>query len=238
MLGKIKKPKASDVSKHDKDEWNAYLAGTRGLERDYMQEIVDSRSTWRKVGLACFAFAIVVVLWHQFMPVTHQEPFVLRVDNTTGAVETVTTLNEQEKSYGEVVDEYFIASYIRSYESYNYQSIQSDYDKVNLMSNNQVARQYQAIYDPSKGVARDEELGKTGIREVNIISVVPDIDKSLATVRFETKTTQVDGTSFVENWIATLTYEYVQTGINDDIRLINPLGFVVTSYRVDRENIR
>jgi len=238
MLGKIKKPKASDVSKHDKDEWNAYLAGTRGLERDYMQEIVDSRSTWRKVGLACFAFAIVVVLWHQFMPVTHQEPFVLRVDNTTGAVETVTTLNEQEKSYGEVVDEYFIASYIRSYESYNYQSIQSDYDKVNLMSNNQVARQYQAIYDPSKGVARDEELGKTGIREVNIISVVPDIDKSLATVRFETKTTQGDGTSFVENWIATLTYEYVQTGINDDIRLINPLGFVVTSYRVDRENIR
>src|SRR5699024_400994 len=111
--------------------------------------------------------------------------------------------------------------------SYNYQSIQSDYDKVNLMSNNQVARQYQAIYDPSKGVARDEELGKTGIREVNIISVVPDIDKSLATVRFETKTTQGDGTSFVENWIATLTYEYVQTGINDDIRLINPLGFVV-----------
>lgn len=239
MLKKLsKKNDSADLSKSDKQQWQQYLAGTRGLERDYMSEIVKSRKTWQRVALSCFVFAVIAVLYHQFMPVTNKEPFVLRVDNTTGAVEAVSTLKEQEKTYGEIVDTYFIANYVISYESYNYQNIQVDYDKVILMSTPQVANQYKAIYDPSKGNARDEVLGQRGTRAVNIISVVPDIDKSIATVRFETVTVDSQGTRSTANWIATVTYEYVSASIDNDIRLINPLGFVVTSYRVDKENIQ
>lgn len=230
---KAKLKKKSD--KVDKEEWQKYLDETKGLERDYMAEIVKSRKTWQVVALASLLFACIAVLYHQFSPVTIKEPFVLRVDNATGAVDAVSTLNEEEKTYGEVVDTYFIAQFVQSYESYNYYNIQNDYDKTILMSVDQVSNQYKSIYDSTAGnTGRDAELGQQGTREVNIISVVPNINTGSATVRFETLTSSSRGT-FKENWVATLTYEYVAASIDPDIRLLNPLGFVVTSYRADKE---
>ena len=232
---KAKLKKKSD--KVDKEEWQQYLNETKGLERDYMAEIVKSRKIWQYLALFSFVFAVVAVLYHQFNPVTEKEPFVLRVDNATGAVDAVSTVKEAEKTYGEVVDAYFIASFIKSYESYNHYSIQDDYDKTILMSADPVAKRYMSIYDSTGGnIGRDAELGTQGTREVKIISVVPSTDKGVATVRFETQTTSSQGVKN-ETWVATLTYEYVAASIDADIRLLNPLGFVVTSYRVDQETI-
>ena len=230
---KAKLKKKSD--KVDKEEWQQYLDETKGLERDYMAEIVKSRKTWQMVALFSLVAAVVAVLYHQFNPVTEKEPFVLRVDNATGAVDAVSTIQEEEKTYGEVVDTYFIANFVKSYESYNNYSIQDDYDKTILMSADPVAQRYMAIYDSTGGnIGRDTQLGTQGTREVNIISVVPNIEKGVATVRFETQETSSQGTQN-ESWVATLTYEYVAASIDSDIRLVNPLGFVVTSYRVDKE---
>lgn len=38
-----------------------------------------------------------------------------------------------------------------------------------------------------------------------------------------------------KKYIATIGYEYVKTPAVDDIRLVNPFGFTVVSYRVDEE---
>lgn len=236
-----KPKKQKDVDKSDKQQWQQYLNETKGLERDYMAEIVKSRKHWQLLGLASFLFAICMVAWHQFMPNTSTEPYVFRVDNTTGAVESVSTLNNQEQTYGEAVDRYFLAGFVRSYESYNYQNIQNDYDKIGLMTNDQVKTQYMKIYDPNTGNSRDKVLGELGTRQVNIISVVPSVidgaASATAAVRFETVTTNAQGGSITENWIANITYEYISASINDEVRLVNPLGFVVTSYRADKENL-
>lgn len=231
LKAKLKK-KADKV---DKAEWQQYLDESKGLERDFMAEIVKSRKIWQMLALSSFLFACITVLYHQFSPVTIKEPFVLRVDNATGAVDAVSTIQEEEKTYGEVVDTYFIANFVKSYESYNNYSIQDDYDKTILMSTDQVSKQYISIYDSTGGNSgRDVQLGTQGTRETKIISVVPNIDKGVATIRFETLTTSSQGT-LKESWVATLTYEYVAASIDADIRLLNPLGFVVTSYRVDKE---
>lgn len=220
----------------DKAEWEQYLKEVKGLERDYMAEIVKSRSLWQKISLATAVFAVVAVLYHQFNPVTHKEPLVMRVDNNTGAVDVVSTVKDQQKTYGEVVDKYFIANYVKSYDSYNYHSIQDDYDKVALMSSDNVAAQYQAIYNGKNGqIPRDKLLGREGTRTVEIVSVVPDVEKGVATVRYKTETQSSQTGNVVENWTATLTYEYVAARIDDNVRLVNPLGFVITSYRIDKE---
>lgn len=39
----------------------------------------------------------------------------------------------------------------------------------------------------------------------------------------------------VKKYIATIGYEYVKTPAVDDVRLVNPFGFTVISYRVDEE---
>lgn len=232
------KPKRN-TDKIDKAQWNQYLAETKGLERDYMAEIVRSRLIWQIVGMLSLLAFVLAVLFHQYRPVTIKEPFVLRVNDTTGAVQEVSTIKDQEKTYGEVVDMFFLADFVRSYENYNFQSIQNDYDKTILMSSDAVADQYRKIYqddrNDTKKVARDKELGQYGTRKVKILSVVPDIQKQVATVRFQTETTSGNQSATVENWVATITYEYVSAKIDTQVRLLNPLGFVVTSYRVDKE---
>lgn len=237
MLNKLKKPKENKNNyRVDKAQWEQYLKETKGLERDYMAEIVKSRAIWQRVAMLCMALTFVAVLWHQFNPITHKEPFVLRVNNTTGAVDMVSTVKDQEKTYGEVVDTFFIADYVRSYESYNYHSIQDNYDKTILMSADDVANGYRKIYEGSETTpARDAFLGQSGTRKVEILSVVPDIEKGIATVRFQTTTAKDNQGVILENWVATLTYEYVSAKIDENVRLLNPLGFVVTSYRVDKE---
>lgn len=236
MLGKFKKEKSVDNSRVDKAHWNQYLAEVKGLERDYMAEIVNSRKLWQKIALACFCFAVFTVIFHQISPVTHKEPMVLRVNDTNGQVDVVSRIKDQEKTYGEVVDTFFIADYVKAYGNYNYHSIQDDYDKVILMSSDSVGQQYQAIYDGSNGQKpRDEFLGKSGSRKIDIISVVPDVEKGIATVRFTATTDSSQESKIIENYTATLTYEYVSARIDEGVRLVNPLGFVVTSYREDKE---
>lgn len=236
------KSKPKNADKIDKKNWDLYLKETKGLERDYMAEIIKSRLIWQAVGMLSFLFLVIAVLYHQFNPVTLKEPFVLRVNDTTGAVTEVSTVKDQEKTYGEVVDKFFVADFIRSYENYNFNSIQDDYDKTILMSNDAVGNQYRKIYEDTPATAnsaavpaRDKQLGQQGVRKVKILSVVPDIDKGIATVRFQTETTGGNQSTLVESWVATVTYEYVNAKIDDNVRLLNPLGFVVTSYRVDKE---
>lgn len=236
MLGKFKKEKSVDNSRVDKTHWNQYLAEVKGLERDYMSEIVNSRKLWQKIALACFCFAVFTVIFHQISPVTHKEPMVLRVNDTNGQVDVVSRIKDQEKTYGEVVDNFFVADFVKSYGNYNYHSIQDDYDKVILMSNDSVGQQYKSIYDGSNGQKpRDEVLGKSGSRKIDIISVVPDVEKGIATVRFTATTDSSQESKIIENYTATLTYEYVSARIDEGVRLVNPLGFVVTSYREDKE---
>lgn len=231
---KTKLKNSSD--KIDKAQWQQYLNETKGLERDYMAEIVQSRLIWQIVAMLSLMAFVFSVVFHQMRPVTVKEPFVLRVNDTTGAVQEVSTIKDPEKTYGEVVDRYFAAEFVRSYENYNYQSIQNDYDKTILMSGDTVANDYKKIYtDTPEHPARDKQLGQQGTRKVKILSVVPDIKKGIATVRFQTETTGGNQSTVVENWVATITYEYVSAKIDDSVRLLNPLGYVVTSYRADKE---
>ena len=227
----VEKEQSAAIAKKD---WQTYLVEAKGLERDYLAELIKSRKNARIFGAIGLTFGALMAFWHQFNPVTITEPYIFRVDKTTGAVEHVTTVKDQTLSQGEVVDRYWIGNYVRHYENYAYQSIQFDYDNTLAMSSRDVATAYMEIYSSENGkIGRDKELGMNRVRQVKIISITPDskID-GLATVRFQTFTT---GDTAPVNWIATITYEYVKDKMSDEQRMLNPLGFIVTSYRVERE---
>lgn len=81
--------------------------------------------------------------WHLTHPVTITEPYILRVDSTTGAVDVISTVKDQEISQSVAVDRYWVAEFVRSYESYSYQSIQYSYDRTLSMASPTVAKQYE-----------------------------------------------------------------------------------------------
>lgn len=218
-------------------EFAAYAEEAKGLERDYVGEVLRSRSLWQKVavgalGLASVAVAAVAML----TPLKTEKVVVLRVDNSTGNVEVVNTLADPKATYGEVVDKYFLNQYVLHRESYDYNTIQTDYDATALLSAPDVQREFFASYEGPE--SRDKVLKNSARIVVSIRSITPNPTLHTAVVRFSTQRIDRDGTLVpAQDWIATMAYAYVAAPTAEGDRRVNPLGFQVTSYRVDPETV-
>lgn len=215
-----------------------YLTEVKGLERDFIREVLRSRkNAWIVAGLAAFLgfVALIVLAVHMKESSRPVPPFILRVDNTTGAVDAVSVMKEHQDSYGEVVDQYWLNQYVLHRENYDYQTIQTDYDATGLMSTSDVAADYRKVFEGDQ--ARDKMLADKARILVKLESVpVINTTNSTAVARFTTvvhwRNNRPDE---VHHWIATIAYAYVDAAMKPQDRLINPLGFQVTSYRVDPE---
>lgn len=212
-----------------------YLEESRGLERDYLEELVRSRrAAWRVAAGAAVLTAAALAAVVALVPLKRVEAFVLRVDNATGAVDLVTTLRDGQASYGEVVDRYFLNKYVLAREAYDYETLQTSYDTTALLSSGDVQREYAALFDGPK--ARDKVLANRVRILAQVRSIAPGTTRNTALVRFTTRVIHADGTSEPEeSLVATIGFRYVAGAMHEQDRLVNPLGFQVASYRVDPE---
>src|SRR6266496_1683703 len=213
----------------------AYLEESRGLERDYLEELVRSRrAAWRVAAGAAALVAVALAALIALVPLKRVEGFVLRVDNATGAVDLVTTLRDGQTTYGEAVDRYFLNRYVLSREGYDYETLQTAYDATALMSSSEVQREYAALFDGPK--ARDKVLSNRARIVVRVRSIAPGTTRNTALVRFAKRMDRGDGAPEPEeSLVATISFRYVGAAMHEQDRLVNPLGFQVTSYRVDPE---
>ncbi len=213
----------------------AYLEESRGLERDYLEELVRSRrAAWRVAAGAAVLVGAALAAVMALVPLKRVEGFVLRVDNTTGAVDLVMTLRDGQTTYGEAVDRYFLNKYVLSREGYDYETLQTAYDTTALMSTPDVQREYAALFEGPK--ARDKALSNRSRVLVRVRSIAPGTTRNTALVRFTTRTTRGDGAlEPEESLVATIGFRYVGAAMHEQDRLVNPLGFQVTSYRIDPE---
>ncbi|KND60585.1 Inner membrane protein forms channel for type IV secretion of T-DNA complex, VirB8 [Candidatus Burkholderia verschuerenii] len=219
-------------------EMTEYLTEVKGLERNFIREVLRSRkNAWMVAGLAAFLAFVALMVLAVYMKESSRPvpPFILRVDNATGAVDAVSVMKEHQDSYGEVVDQYWLNQYVLHRESYDYQTIQTDYDATGLMSTSDVAVDYHKVFEGDQ--ARDKVLADKARVLVNMESApVINTTNSTAVARFTTivhwRNNRPDE---VRHWIATIAYAYVDAPMKPQDRLVNPLGFQVTSYRVDPE---
>ncbi|MCZ2327841.1 virB8 family protein, partial [Bartonella sp. F02] len=195
--------------------------------------VKSRRNAWRIAGITCvfglLGMACGVVGFSQPAPT----PLILRVDNATGAVDVVSVMREHETSYGEVVDIYWLNQYVLNRESYDYDTIQLTYDTAALLSAPNVQQEFFSIYDGDN--ARDRVLANRARITVKVRSIQPN-GRGQATIRFTTQKHNSNGTyEPQQHMIATVGYTYVGAPMKSSDRLLNPLGFQITSYRVDPE---
>lgn len=202
--------------------------------RIYMVENSERRA-WL---IAFFAVSLSVISWVAIvfmMPLKETIPYVVRVDNVTGVPDIVTTLRDKKITYNDVMDKYWLATYVRSRETYDWYTLQKDYDTVGLLSSPNVGSEYAKLFAGDK--ALDKTFGNNTSATVEVVSVVPN-GKGIATVRFIKHIKQVNQESDGEtnSWVATIGYEYRNPSVmKESMRLVNPFGFQVVSYRVDPE---
>ena len=135
-------PKVKDIAE-------AYLQETRSWETDKVIELTKSRRTaWWVAsvagGLAIMSVTAVVLL----TPLKTTEPFVVRVDNSTGIVDVVKTLKTGETNYDEAVNKYFVQLYVRHREGFNKETAAENYYSVGILSSANEQQKYQDFFTP------------------------------------------------------------------------------------------
>ena len=213
-------------------------------KKKYEADRIQFHKAMGRVGLSVGAVGAViglagVVAVAGLTPLKKSEPFVLRVDNNTGAVDIVQPISDsQSTTYGEVVDKYWLAQYIIERESYDWQLIQNSFDRVKLMSAPNVFAEYNAYITSAKSPVNTFKEDKKVRVEVLSVSFINNIGQ----VRFSKTVLDANGqpdTVYpVTNWLATISFDYKKEIKLEKDRRSNPLGFETTSYRVDSENIK
>lgn len=196
----------------------------------------SNKKAWLITFVSVFITIISIIAVCLLTPLKTVEPYVIRVDNITGMVDIISTLNEKEISSNEALDKYFVSKYIKAREGYYYDMLNQDYILVQLLSSNEVSQAYRKIYEGDN--ARDLKLGNSTQIEVSIISIVLNESNGVKTATARINLTNKNKNSMAQNTstqVITLSYEYQVAQVDEENRLLNPLGFKVTNYRVDEE---
>ena len=95
----------------------------------YIAEQANKRAYFIS-GVALLIAIISVIAVCLLTPLKSVEPYVIRVDNTTGMVDIITSVNKAEFTGNEALDKYFATTYVKAREGYYYDILQSDYELV------------------------------------------------------------------------------------------------------------
>ena len=114
---------------------NAFIQSAKGFEKTRIESIKRSNKiAWGITGVAVIMTLVSVLAVAMLAPLKTVEPFVVRVDDSTGAVDIVTTMKNHEQTYGEIVDRYWLTQYVKYRESYDWWTVQANYDATMLLS--------------------------------------------------------------------------------------------------------
>lgn len=213
----------------------AYFAEARSWDQDRLADARRSRRlAWAVAGmagtLACAAVGAVVVL----TPLKTIEPYVVRVDRTTGAVEVLRGLSTPGPvAYEEAVTKSFLATYVRAREGWLPQAAEANFRQVSIMSTPEEQQRWALAFRPNNPSSPQVAFGPAADVQVTVraVSFVAD---GVANVRFH-RTVRRGGQAEESDWIATVAFAYTKAPMGESDRLRNPLGFQVSSYRADPE---
>lgn len=178
----------------------------------------------------------VIIFLYLFKPIIQSEPFVIQVDKTTGLTQMLSSVRGETIEYNEAIDKFFTSQYVKKREQYYFPFLSNDYAYVQLNSIRKVAKEYIKIYTGKE--SRDKVLRANTEESVKVLSVTLGESASLknATVRIEVNTKKKGMIVNSRIKVVTLSYTYLPALMaTEKERLLSPLGYKTTAYRIDAE---
>ena len=179
-------------------------------------------------GLAMLAVAFLA-------PLKRTDVVPVVVDRSTGEAHVETQLTGQTISQQEAVRKADLATYVISRESFDRALLKTYYQTVQSRSTDAVLKPWLAQFQTGMPDSVYTRYPAGATRMVDVRSVVL-LSDGLGQVHFTATLTKATEVS-TENYIATVGFQYVNAKADLAQRLRNPLGFVVSSYRVDQESL-
>ena len=206
----------------------------------------EKRAWW--VAFTAVALSLILAGGYFYMlPLKEKVPYIVMADAYTGT-STVARLTEdftnRQITTSEAINRSNLAHFVLAREAYDYALINlRDWTTVLTMASPQVATDYTTLYQPGNPANPYATYGKNSAIRVKLLSIVligggQGQMPQGATIRFQRSVyeKQTGVTRPLDSKIATIAFTYkANLKMDDSSRIENPLGFQVTSYRVDSD---
>jgi type IV secretion system protein VirB8 len=174
------------------------------------------------------------------IPLKRVEPFVVRVDNTTGIVDVV-PVYDGHAPLDEAVTRYFLTHYITVCERFNSYTAESDYEECGAFHTARRNQEWYALWTPTNprsplNVHKDGSTIRAEVESVSFFKRATGVE-DLAQVRYLKSERQGGASSHITHWIATVQYAYGDPPKDPKTRRWNPLGFKVVDVGSEPEVI-
>lgn len=197
----------------------------------------SARMAWIVAGCACFVAVMLSAAIIALMPLRQTEVFTVLVDSTTGAAERIYQVRPTGIQDQEVIKESLLVSYISDRESYFRAGIQQRLESVQRRSEDGARRSLQALWTSGSADYPPTAYGAGSQVEVLVRSIT-FLQPLVAQVRFTKRLSRPNQDPVTQPFVATVGFAFDPRRERSLERVWeNPLGFVVTAYRVDAETL-
>jgi type IV secretion system protein VirB8 len=221
-------------------ELMGYWQESASWELDRTRQWRESARIWRWVAAAGWTCALgVSVAIAVMMPLKRVEPYVIRVDSSTGIVDVVPEYQGRAQP-SQIVTRYLLTHYVSVCQRFNFATAESDYLECGSFH---TAQRNQAWYAQWKRTNPESPLnlykdGTVVQAAVTSVTILKELDREpgLAQVRY-LKRVQASGDAAeqVTHWIASIRFQYVQPAKDARQRTLNPLGFRIVDFQTQQE---
>ena len=205
---------------------------------DRYQSIFVSRNRWLVTAILLLGLALAqAIALVALMPLKTSIPFVIK-EEVSGAITTVAPLRgDSSILYQESTRKYFLARYVISRETYDPAGLAENYTAVGLMSDREEAQEFEHSIAQTNPKSSIHVYGQNAKRLIRVKSI-SFLNDHLAQVRLSATDKTRSGTEIESEWVALVGFRFGPAPVSESDRLINPLGFYVTSYRLDQEVVQ
>lgn len=205
----------------------------------------SERRAWWVAGTSVVISLILTGGYFYMLPLKEKVPYLVMANPYTGDVAAsrlVPDVMDKQLTSNEAINRSNVQRFVMARESWDSDRRYSDWRLPYLMGTGEVVTELRMQSQKTNPSNPANLYGQKSAVRVRILSTVlsrkPDGGYSGATIRFQRslfdKTS--GGTRVLDSKIATMTFAYSKNlRLDDSDRVQNPLGFQVTSYRVDND---
>ncbi len=209
---------------------------------DRYQAVLVQRNWLSIFSLLALIFSTIAIFFvYRNIPIVTVEPFVIQVEPKTGITQVVNAQSAYEITAKESINTYFIVRYIQARETVD-TALPYHYEVVRLMSHpERVFPMYNWQVNPNNPDSFVARSGGMGERTVKIRSMIrTDNNQNCIDVVCQvqvriTVTEKTGGQVTQKHQIVYMDYTFTNVNLKQYERYVNPIGFMVISYRVTDE---
>src|SRR5215813_8856695 len=204
----------------------SYFREAVSWDEDRREQVRRSaRRAWQVAGAGWLCALATSVALALLTPLKRVEPFVVRVDSSTGVVDVVPVYNAHGTTEP-AVTRYFLTHYITVCERFNYATAESDYEECGAFHTALRNQAWYAQWNPTNPTSplnlyKDGTNVRAQVVSVSFFKRANGVG-DLAQVRYlKAKRSAGSANEETTHWIATLQYAYADPSGNPKVRAWN-----------------